>query len=479
MSEPDPIQKQRQLLQAFRQATTQRTKLEAVASNHFKAEQEAIDNDLVQVHQTADTERAAAEATAQAKRNAERQAADASLEQARQGSADRFAEVEAANRTARDWLAKAWLVSLLEQARSRPTNIDDRGDPARKLVNSVSAVREAAASISDQVDMLLQARARSHQRRQNIGMVFVVLIIVAVLAFLGWQARQAKVARSALLQAGATARVIAAEGTATARSIVAQGTATAEVIAAQATAAAMPLKLEELTQHTGMEMVYVPPGEFMMGANTTLLGDELRLHNVYLSAYWIDQTEVTVAQFRRCIQAGDCSAPETTDNCNFSDPAKLDHPVNCVDWNQAATYCAWAGKRLPSEAEWEKAARSIDERLYPWGNQVPDATLANFANNIGSTSAVGSYSGGTSPYGALDMAGNVSEWVEDWFDRAYQDYYSQLSDSDPSGPSSGQNRVFRGGSWDSESDYLRTTVRDSEFPGNSHSNLGFRCTLSP
>ncbi len=233
-----------------------------------------------------------------------------------------------------------------------------------------------------------------------------------------------------------------------------------------------------------MTLVCVPAGDFLMGstdADGNAYGDEMPQHTVYLDAYWIDQTEVTNAQYAQCVAAGVCRRPDSerswTRSSYYGSSQYADFPVIEVSWDDAVDYCTWAGRQLPSEAQWEKAARGTDGRIYPWGNQAPNTNLLNYFNNLGDTTAVGSYPDGASPYGALDMAGNVWEWTADWYDSDY--YSSRTTWRNPAGPSSGDNRVLRGGSWNDSARAGRAALRGRVTPGSRASNLGFRCRLSP
>ena len=223
-------------------------------------------------------------------------------------------------------------------------------------------------------------------------------------------------------------------------------------------------------------MVYVPAGEFSMGSNDGY-DDEQPVHTVYLDAYWIDQTEVTNALYERCVEDGVCNTPgehgSDTRASYYGNPTYADYPVIYVNWYQAEEYCQWAGRELPTEAQWEKAARGTDGRTYPWGNATPTSDLVNFNSNIGDTTEVGSYPDGASPYGALDMAGNVWEWVADW----QGDYPSGMV-SNPMGPASGEYRVLRGGSWDNNEGLIRSADRDGDYPSCANRNNGFRCATS-
>lgn len=237
----------------------------------------------------------------------------------------------------------------------------------------------------------------------------------------------------------------------------------------------------------GMKMVYVPAGEFQMGASeqdTKAYDDEKPQHTVHLDAYWIDQTEVTNGMYELCVGEGVCleqkkySHNANTGSYHFNDSSYEDYPAVYVNWEDAKTYCEWAGRRLPTEAEWEKAAKGETTNRYPWGNSEPDTSFANFGGNIGDTVEVGSYPGGASYYSVLDMVGNVYEWVSDWYD---ENYYSKSELTNPQGPISGDTHVLRGGSFFAEAKYSRITYRESpsssKTEGYGSGNWGFRCTL--
>jgi len=226
-----------------------------------------------------------------------------------------------------------------------------------------------------------------------------------------------------------------------------------------------------LREKDGMEMVYVPEGTFTMGSDDGE-EDEKPVREVYLDAYWIDKYEVSHAQYKICVEAGECNEPQSTGRYNNSNYAN--HPVVYVDWHQASAYCEWAGGRLPTEAEWEKAARGPDGNKYPWGNESPTCDKANYAEcGMGDTTEVGSYPEGASVYGAMDMAGNVWEWVNDWYAGSYD--VNQLNN--PTGPSSGTYRVLRGGSWYDDDWRIRSAYRDRSSPVSRNYCGGFRCAF--
>jgi formylglycine-generating enzyme required for sulfatase activity len=220
------------------------------------------------------------------------------------------------------------------------------------------------------------------------------------------------------------------------------------------------------------EYVLVPEGEFTMGTEDGD-PDTQPAHTVYLAEFSIMRTEVTNAQYKPCVDAGVCTPPQ---NERWNDSAFADHPVTDVSWQQADEFARWAGRHLPTEAQWEKAARGTDARLYPWGNEISDDTQLNYNHPTGDTLPVGSYPDGASFYGVLDMAGNVEEWVADWY---AADYYANAPAQDPAGPDEGVTRVLRGGSYFSNRQGVRVTSRAKALPDAHFASVGFRLVMDP
>ena len=222
----------------------------------------------------------------------------------------------------------------------------------------------------------------------------------------------------------------------------------------------------------GMVQVFVPEGYFTMGSsidNPQADEDEKPAHKVFLDSFWIDRTEITNAMYLHCISAGACTSPARS--IYYKEPDYANHPAIGISWVQAQKYCKWGERRLPTEAEWEKAARGTDGRIYPWGNSPPETELLNFGHQINETAPVGMYPEGASPYGVLDMAGNAWEWVAD----GYQpDFYSLSPEENPISDSPVNRRVLRGGNWDSNEEGIRVTNRFWAFPGRNDTD-GFRC----
>ncbi len=251
---------------------------------------------------------------------------------------------------------------------------------------------------------------------------------------------------------------------------------------------------ERVSSVDGMPQVFIPEGMFRMGAlDADNQRDEEPAHNVTLKAFWMDKLEVTNAMYTLCVNASACELPQTlksdTRESYFTNAEFSDYPVVYVTWAQASAYCTWTGRRLPTEAEWERAARGDDFRTYPWGDDRPDSSRGNFNYFVGDTTKVGQFPAGASPYGVLDMAGNVAEWMNDYYD---SDYYGQGVSMNPPGPGARSNffsRVVRGGTFqDAFIDVRlanRASVRGSnlnaadvyseDYLGEFSPKIGFRC----
>ena len=280
-----------------------------------------------------------------------------------------------------------------------------------------------------------------------------------------------------------------------------------------------------IRDRNGAEMVLIPAGDFWMGSDEAEIDQFLKAcleangrgtpmsepecaslgrletprHRVVLGAYYIDRYEVTNGLFEQFIKITRYRTTADADGHSWiwqqkdgrsqwlkvtrtswrkprgpESEAQANHPVVHVSWKDADAYCRWASKRLPTEAEWEKAARGTYERRYPWG-QDWNASRANGEMSVEATTTVGAYPEGTSPYLADDMAGNVWEWTADWSDERY---YEASPNQDPQGPSSGKRKVLRGGSWHQDQAFLRSAFRNSNQPENHADNLGFRCAVS-
>ena len=231
------------------------------------------------------------------------------------------------------------------------------------------------------------------------------------------------------------------------------------------------LALRGIAQPEGM--VVIPAGEFWMGAEDGLK-DARPLHRVYLSSYWLDKYEVTNARYRQCVEGGGCTPPK--DRQAFDDLERAQHPVTNITWNQARSFCQWQGRRLPTEAEWEKAARGTDGRRYPWGNDG-DIVKSRVKNGevtagTGGTESVGRQVASVSPYGVFDLIGNASQWVKDWY---AEDFYQASPARDPQGPLRGSFRVLRGGEWNEKPSNLQASYRGWDEVTYWGPTLGVRC----
>lgn len=232
-----------------------------------------------------------------------------------------------------------------------------------------------------------------------------------------------------------------------------------------------------LWEKDGMKQVFVPAGKFRMGRHLTK-NDE-PIHTVYLDSFWMDRYEVSNAQYARCVAESACVRPVETSTINhasyYENPMFAQYPVVYVSWHDAAAYCAWAGKRLPTEAEWEKAARGVRGLLHPWGEGYPTCRLANYHPCLGAVTAPGNSPAGVSSYGVMDMAGNVAEWVNDRYSASY---YSVSPENNPPGSMQGEQRVLRGGHWDSAFWEVQSTRRSGADSTLVWDRIGFRCASS-
>jgi formylglycine-generating enzyme required for sulfatase activity len=234
---------------------------------------------------------------------------------------------------------------------------------------------------------------------------------------------------------------------------------------------------KEITGKDGAPMALIPEGDFLMGSpDGEGDKDEHPQHTIFLGAYYIDKFEVTAARYAEFLALANRPKPLHWEQVDISSHGNL--PVVGVDWHDADAFCRWAGKRLPTEAEWEKAARGTDGLIYPWGNEKPTARLANFekqgTQNVyrERLAPVDNHEAGKSPHGLHQMAGNVWEWVADWYDETS---YEQHRSRNATGPSSGTKKVLRGGSWANEPLDVRSANRGWFTPTNRLDYLGFRC----
>jgi len=454
MSEPDLIHQQRDILRRFRMANHQRTKAESTAAHRYKAERANADTALSQTQQTAKAQFTTSIAEAEIRHKTERDAADALLDKVRKIARDRLTRARDAHTQAQAALNQVKLRHLLEQASSTSPILDHNVSAAQKLDHSFSLAVESAQSISATVVALKEQQRIAATRRQALLWFALALLVVGVVwGFSKYQAQQTHYAQAtaiAVAQVTATA-VVQAQVTAEAQARV-----TATALAPQAQATAIALGLEpthvRINPVDGAIYVLVPAGEFTMGSPTGVgSNDEHPQTKVILPAFWIMRTEVTNAQYKLCVDVGKCTKP---DNAYWDKSENGNAPVTDVDWDQARAYAAWVGGRLPTEAEWEKAACGTDGRAYPWGNTEPNDQRLNYNNKGGHTSTVGSYPSGASPYGALDMAGNVWEWTSSQYLP-----YPYRNDDGRENAEGGDRRVLRGGSLRDDRDVVRCAYR--------------------
>lgn len=449
MPESDFIQQQRQLLRSFRQAADQRTRAEAAAHADAEGARSAAARTLQQTRQQAESAHKTAVSAAETRQGMARKSADNDLTQARRAADASLSDIEGAWDAVQKDLTRPGVdlggVNVEPQVASDALGAGRQ--PLATLAQNAAAARKELAGLLDQLQTI---QAADRRRRKVLGLAAGVIFLVALIgAGLALNARQQTLAEQRY-----------------------QATATAQVAT---TLAEAPAALRQHWQELGiaLPMVSVPAGEFQMGSPQGAgESDERPQRTVYLDAFWIGQTEVTNAQYQRCVAAGICRQSGYAGDGRFKG---ANQPVVGVSWDDATAYCAWAGLRLPTEAEWEKAARGTDGRIYPWGNQAPACDLANYFDCVGGLASAGSYPAGASPYGVLDMAGNVWEWVADWYDG---NYYASAPAANPTGPAAGEFRVLRGGSTYNNDNIVRSAYRDINTPDFRRYGVGFRCARS-
>ena len=443
---------------------TQKAEAERLAQAKIEAERKAkIEADRL-LAEKAEAERLAkqkaeAERVAQAKVEAERKAKiEADRLAAEKAEAERLAKQKAE----REAKAEAERVAQAKAEAERKAKIEADRLVAERAEAERKGKPMPALPIESKVETVSAATAQKKPVSKGlmIGMVAVVALVIAGIGF------------GALSKRGSNTPPV--DNPATEALVVANPVTETPV---ESPTSSEPGIGSTMTGDAGMTLVYVPAGLFRMGSDFGET-DEVPVHEVNLDAFWIDQTEVTNKMYAACVAADTCAPPASSSSqtqASYYGNTRFDnYPVIYVNWDNARAFCAWAGRRLPTEAEWEKAARGTDERAYPWGKVITSA-LANYGNKVGDTTAAGNYEDGKSPYGALDMAGNVLEWVSDWYDETY---YESSPASNPLGPDAGNLRVLRGGSWNKTDYSARSASRSMEDPTNSDNRIGFRCALS-
>lgn len=280
---------------------------------------------------------------------------------------------------------------------------------------------------------------------------------------------------------------ITAQAAATAHTLLMMTATSLELTTQAPTPTYTPTPTQEPAMNTtrissvdGMRQVYIPSGSFIMGSNgaqANVEPQEKPQHSVDLAGFWMDQTEVTRGMYKRCIKSKNCPdiSSELMKISGFDDEKNDGHPIVLITWEQARVYCERVGRRLPTEAEWEKAARGTDGRTYPWGETPIDGNLALYGKAVNGTRPVDAYPAGMSPYGILNMIGNAAEWV---FDTYSADYYSLSPLQNPLGPDTGDQKVIRGSSWKDDISQVRISRRSFDNLNSKDDDRGFRCASS-
>lgn len=501
MNAPELIQQQREIVKRFRKASQQRAQSEASAESRHKQKRTTADVTLQQLEQTAQAQLRRVTTDSEAKLSAEKKAAEDSLAETHNVTARQIKEIQTVKEKAESALKMTRLYSVLDNNTVQPTAVLNTAFSKTEFQKAVVDAKKSLPTLEQLIIDLEKARQATLQRR----FVFIVATTVAVLlvvsfSYQTWQQRQARLhvqATATAVAIQAATATVEAISTATAQAnatVTAQANATATVIALPAAIAAAQAKATIGTSWmepvSGIELVYVPMGKFSMGS---LVGqgdsDEHPQHILNVDSYWIGKTEITTAQFRQFMDGSgyatrtywtaagwewrsrhNITQPYCWPNRNMNGD---NQPVVCVSWYEAKAYTEWLSQaigltvRLPTEAEWEKAARGTDGRMYPWGNEEPTADLANYGRTVGKTKDVGSYLTGASPYGAMDMAGNVWEWNTNPY---------VASDGRENMDAEGL-RMLRGGAWDYYLSSVRGAYRLRNLPEHRDDDIGFRVVI--
>lgn len=390
-------------------------------------------------------------------------------EKARQIAAKEKADREAAEKTAREKAKQ----EAAEKARLEAEEL------ARQKAAKEKADREAAEKVTRE-----KAKRESQKPEDNSKVVlWVIGVILAVVLVIWLSPLNGTLTPPAPTSTRTPLPQVSSSNTPT-KTFVPSKTHT-KVLAPTATVTSLPVVPPEVfdphpnsldyMDSYGVPMRLVPAGNFTMGS-AYRLSDEYPAHQVYLDAFYIDKYEVTNILYAVCVKAGECKLPQKSDfevRVNYYSNNKYSYfPVIYVDWEMAKTYCEWRGAYLPTEAQWEKAARATSERTYPWAGNDIDCEKANYSGCIEKPSPIGNYENGKSLYGIYDLAGNVWEWTADWYSETY---YEISPSKNPLGADSSLARVVRGGSWNSEDTVVRSANRNQYNPAYANNEIGFRC----
>ncbi len=462
--------------------------------DYFGAQKQEAYSDLLEALQLRYDQKIKLEVQEEEREREERQAKQEAEELARKLAAEKAAREKAEREIAENAVRE-------ERAREAKKKLEsERLRVAREKVEREQRERDAAEKVKHEVAQkaeLAQESAERRKRSREAGIktvqnflpnlkILALVLVIGIIGYFLWRGISSIPLRPELTPT--TTVVLAPTTSATFTIVPFSETKTPTHTKAATPAPTLGAGSTMISKKDDMTMVYVPAGEFIMGSEKGE-PDEKPAHTVYLDAFWIYQTEVTNKQYQACVDAGVCEPPSSfrsyTHPSYYGNPEFDNYPVLFVNWGKANRYCeVWAGGDLPTEAQWEKAARGHltnlgNGNIYPWGEGI-GCDKANYqVGCLGDTSPAGSYESGKSPYGAYDMAGNVWEWVNDYYQ---SDYYALIADnaSNPNGPSSGGHNVLRGGSWYAHTDNARSTStdRDGDTPQNASPDIGFRCVRS-